>query len=269
MKISFSNYAKLASFALKKGKVLEFVDLKIQKDGDKKKRRRKQEYLANEISSEQALKTIFPNKTIDIEIFSELEKHIDIFIESKINEKYPSVNNPYHVKFGLTKNISRMLFYLCRFFQPELVVETGIANGFSSSYFLLGLNHANKGELISIDYLFLPWHTKEKVGLAIPKPLRKRHTIILGKSMPELSKLISKTKSFDIFMHDSSHTYKHMMEEYQMVWPHLKIGGFLLSDDVSQNDAFLDFSDQVGENPIIVRKDDRGHFGIIKKQNNQ
>jgi len=56
-----------------------------------------------------------------------------------------------------------------------------------------------------------------------------------------------------------------MMEEYQIVWPHLNNGDFLPSDDVSQNDAFLEFSDKVGKQPIIVRKDQSGHFGIIKK----
>jgi len=32
-----------------------------------------------------------------------------------------------------------------------------------------------------------------------------------------------------------------------------------------QNDAFLEFSDNVGKQPIIVRKDVEGHFGILKK----
>ena len=180
-------------------------------------------------------------------------------------KKYPSIENPYPIEFSLGKNVSRLLYFLVKFSQPDVVVETGVANGFSSSYILLAIDSLSKGRLISIDYLMMPWHTKEKVGQAIPEPLRKWHELIIGNSMTELRKLKNKTKHFDIFLHDSSHTYKHMMEEYQIAWPHLKNGGFLLSDDVSQNDAFLEFSDNVGKPPIIVRKDVEGHFGILKK----
>ena len=201
----------------------------------------------------------------DSKIFVELESHLNNFMNSKKDLQYPFIDNPYPIEFGLGKNVGRLLYFLVKFSRPDIVVETGVANGFSSSYILLALDSLNKGKLISIDYLVMPWHTKQKVGQAIPKPLRKWHELIIGNSMTELEKLKNKTKYFDIFMHDSSHTYKHMMNEYQIVWPHLKNGGFLLSDDVSQNDAFLEFSDKVGKKAIIIRKDEREHFGIIKK----
>ncbi len=265
MRFTLSDYAKIAIYAIKNRKVSEFVDLKIQKDRDKKKNKRKAEYVYNEIYSEEALKKIFPNQTFVDKIFVELESHIESFINSKKDLKYPTIENPYQIEFGLGKNICRLLYFLVKFSQADVIVETGVANGFSSSYILLALDSLNKGKLISIDYLVMPWHAKEKVGQAIPEPLRKWHELIIGNSMTELEKLKNRTKYFDIFMHDSSHTYKHMMNEYQIVWLHLKNGGFLLSDDVSQNDAFLEFSYKVGKRAIIIRKDERGHFGIIRK----
>jgi len=264
IRLNLSDYAKIAIYAIKNHKVSEFVDLKLQKDRNKKSKR-KEDYIENEINADEALKEIFPNHTFDDKIFVELENHIENFKNLKKDLRYPSVENPYQIEFGLGKNICRLLYLLVKLSQPEIVVETGVANGFSSSYILLALDSLNKGKLISIDYLVMPWHTKEKVGQSIPKSLRKRHELIIGNSMIELAKLKNITKHFDIFMHDSSHTYKHMMKEYQIAWPHLKNGGFLISDDVSQNDAFLEFSDKVEKKSIIVRKDDGGHFGIIKK----
>jgi len=263
--MSLSSYAKLATYAIKNHKVTEFADLKLQKDGDKKKSIRKEEYMEKEVSAQEALKNIFPYETFDEKIFVELEKHIDNFVSLKKELKYPSNENPYPIKFGLGKNVCRLLYYLVKYSQPDIIVETGVANGFSSSYLLLALNSLNKGKLISIDYLVMPWHTREKVGQAIPDYLRKWHDLIIGNSMTELEKLKNSTKHFDIFIHDSSHTYKHMMNEYQIAWPHVNEGGFLLSDDVSQNDAFLEFADQVGREPIIIKKDDNSHFGIIIK----
>lgn len=266
MKQSLLTYIKIISFAIKKQRILEFIDLAWQKFTDRWKRHRRQEYTDNTITLEEALQRIFPNKiSFDNSIFSELEKHLDNFIKTKSAEKYPSTNNPYPVNFALNRDVCRFLFFLCRFLQPELVVETGVANGFSSSYILLSLDYENKGKLISIEYLIMPWHTKEKVGLAIPDQLKSRHTLIVEKSKPELRKLLRTMGSIDVFIHDSSHVYKHMMQEFRIAWPHMKNDGFLLSDDVFRNDAFLDFSDEVERKPIIVRKRGKNCFGIIQK----
>jgi len=265
MRMPLLSYAKIATYAIKNHKISEYVNLKLQKDENKKKNKRKAEYIENETTAENALAKIYPNHIIDDKTFVELENHIDSFINLKKELKYPSVENPYPIEFGLGKNVCRMLFYLVKCSQPDIIVETGVANGFSSSYMLLALDSLNKGKLISIDYLVMPWHTKEKVGQVIPETLRKWHELIIGNSMIELEKLKTSKKQFDIFMHDSSHTYQHMMKEYQMAWPHLKIGGFLLSDDVSQNDAFLEFAAQVSSDPIIIKKEKGDHFGILKK----
>lgn len=55
------------------------------------------------------------------------------------------------------------------------------------------------------------------------------------------------------------------MEEFQLTWPHISSGGFLISDDVSQNDAFLNFADQVKKKYIIIKKQNGNHYGIIQK----
>ena len=67
-------------------------------------------------------------------------------------------------------------------------------------------------------------------------------------------------------MHDSLHTYKYMMEEFQIAWPFIKKHGFLVSDDVSDNNAFLDFSETVRRKPIIIFDEiKKTYFGLIQK----
>ena len=156
MRLSLLDYAKIAIYAIKNRKVSEFVDLKIQKDRDKKKSKRKADYVQNEVNSEEALKKIVPNQTFVDKIFVELESHIESFINSKKDLKYPTIENPYQIEFGLGKNICRLLYFLVKFSQPDVIVETGVANGFSSSYILLALDSLNKGKLSSIDYLVTP-----------------------------------------------------------------------------------------------------------------
>jgi len=178
MRMPLLSYAKIATYAIKNHKISEYVNLKLQKDENKKKNKRKAEYIENETTAENALAKIYPNHIIDDKTFVELENHIDSFINLKKELKYPSVENPYPIEFGLGKNVCRMLFYLVKCSQPDIIVETGVANGFSSSYMLLALDSLNKGKLISIDYLVMPWHTKEKVGQVIPETLRKWHVLM-------------------------------------------------------------------------------------------
>jgi len=157
-----------------------------------------------------------------------------------------------------------LLYMLIRTLHAETVVETGVARGISSSFILKALDWNNSGKLFSIDL-----HCREgvavpvgkKLGWAIPEELKYRWNLLLGESMKVLPKLLSELRSIDIFFHDSRHTYKNMMNEYNIVWPYLRYGGLLLSDDATSNDAFLDFADRVKQKPIIMF----GRIGAIRK----
>ena len=47
-----------------------------------------------------------------------------------------------------------------------------------------------------------------------------------------------KTRTVDLFVHDSLHTRRNMRREFDTVWPCLRRGGVLLADDVERNRAF-------------------------------
>lgn len=55
---------------------------------------------------------------------------------------------------------------------------------------------------------------------------------------------------WDVSFQDSEHSRVHMLWEYGVVGPRLRPGGFLLSDDVPDNDAFVTFSRSVGTSPF-------------------
>jgi predicted O-methyltransferase YrrM len=48
-------------------------------------------------------------------------------------------------------------------------------------------------------------------------------------------------RSIDMFLHDSSHSYRHMLWEFRQFWPRLRDGGLLVSHDVQMNAAFPEF----------------------------
>ena len=156
-----------------------------------------------------------------------------------------------------------LLYALVRALKPYVVVETGVANGVSSSFILKALDRNSRGRLYSIDLHYREGESVpegRELGWVIPGELRYRWELRLGESTKVLPKLLRELKSIDIFFHDSRHTYKTMMREYRLAWPFLRDKGIIASHDVKSNDAFLDFCDSIGEKPIVV-----GNMGFVQK----
>lgn len=147
---------------------------------------------------------------------------------------------------------------LVRLTQPDVVVETGVCDGFSSRFLLLAMERNGRGTLHSID---LPSQDVELVpggarqtdrlpegrptGWLVPDNLRRRWHLHLGDTKELLPKLMRTLGTIDIFIHDSLHTYDHMLFEYGTAWPYLRGGGILLSDDTDWNEAFPEFATTV------------------------
>jgi predicted O-methyltransferase YrrM len=140
--------------------------------------------------------------------------------------------------YGIGNTLGLVLYIICRKKRPDIVVETGVASGVSSSHILGALEQNKQGQLYSID---LSEPQENQSGWLIPDYLRYRWHLIVGKSSEKLAPLLKKLSWIDIFLHDSDHSYQNMFREFQTVWPCLKGGGLLLSHNIDYNEAFSDF----------------------------
>ena len=144
------------------------------------------------------------------------------------------------------------LYALIRYLQPDVIVQTGVASGVSSSLMLLALKINNKGKLIDIDlpnrkkegYVYSDGtvdavYTPNKLdpGWLIPNDLRGRWNLLLGSS----SEILPKIERCDIFFHDSEHSYRNMTFEFEWAYSKLSGIGLLASDDINWNDSWKDF----------------------------
>lgn len=155
-----------------------------------------------------------------------------------------------------------MLYVVTRILRPRTFVETGVHNGMSSAFILLGMEHNGLGSLISIDMPpldqrildqgtnALPLH--KSPGWLIPERLRGRHDLRLGKAESLLPQVLEENANIDVFLHDSDHCYSHIMFELGAAWPFVTRGGWLIVDNVEQNSAFDDFARGVGATAFVV-----------------
>jgi len=156
----------------------------------------------------------------------------------------------------------RIQYAILRALRPQVVVETGVANGVSTAFLLHALHRNGAGTLHSIelgDARYLPAGTSP--GWLVPEGSRDRWKLHLGDARALLPSLLSELGTVDLFIHDSLHTYEHMMFEFQQAYPYLRAGGFLLADDALWNDSFRDFAGKIDSgNWAILRG-----VGVLKK----
>ena len=133
-----------------------------------------------------------------------------------------------------------------RALQPDLIVETGVASGVSTSHLLLALEKNQKGTLHSVeigDSTYLP--AGKEPGWIVPEWLKSRWQLHIGDVKAVLPGLLQDLGQVDIFIHDSLHTYEHMKYEFELAYPHVRRGGMIFADDALWNPSFPEFAQAV------------------------
>lgn len=159
-------------------------------------------------------------------------------------------------------------YLVCRAIMPELVLETGVNTGRSSLVILNALKENGKGRLVSID-LPSPDRTREQgggdvadkgPGQLVPETLRKGWDLRLGDARQLLPESLEELGSPDLFIHDSDHSYDHMLWELKTAAAVMKPGGLLMADDLQPvGDAFTAFSEVTAGSSYRV-----GRLGIFR-----
>lgn len=157
---------------------------------------------------------------------------------------------------GITKNDGTVLYGVARAVRPELVIETGVADGVSTAFLAAALIDNGSGTLFSLE--LPPEQVRSKplaedgsvytwaergVAHLVPPPMRERLAdrweIVLGDVRETLPALLGRLSGVDLFFHDDLHTPEHQLWQYGLVWPKVRPGGVLMSDDA--NYAWLEF----------------------------
>lgn len=175
-------------------------------------------------------------------------------IEKELQSKVSGVSGFESADFRSIEAFSlyrTLLYVIVRARRPQLIIETGVLHGFGSTFLLAALAENGSGRLVSIDLpsrdgslvyqgtFTLP--DERPAGWVIPDRLRERQHVMLGRSESLLPEAIAQFGAPDIFLHDSDHSYQHIMMEIAFAWAHME-GGVIIVDNVEQNRAFADFA---------------------------
>lgn len=131
------------------------------------------------------------------------------------------------------------LYGLTRWLRPMVLIESGGFMGMSSAFILKAL----ADEKLATSRLYSIELSEDcEQGVLIPEELRSSGGFVPMRGRTEdFLKGDELPRSIDMFLHDSSHSYQHMLWEFRQFWPRLRDGGLLVSHDVQMNAAFSEF----------------------------
>jgi|APSaa5957512535_1039671.scaffolds.fasta_scaffold03571_1 predicted O-methyltransferase YrrM len=256
----------------------------------------------NKVFAKNGIKLILKNPKLLRHIFSlNMEKMHFAYFENKLNlarEYYDKIKDvdasDRKVLLDALNKISKdilqkesltleseliIMYLLVRKLRPTVMIETGVQKGGTSLFILSAMADNQHGKLYSIELPFSEYVDDDgrvlketvppdTIGVFVPEKLRDRWELTLGDSKIELPRILDKLSEIDIFFHDSNHTYEHMIFEFEASWPYIKKNGIIISDDVSNNDAFAKFTKDRNVYYVTPSKtnEHNSDFGILFKQ---
>lgn len=162
------------------------------------------------------------------EAFSELEQD-ETFVR-QISKRYERVRPDSPIAFSIGR--FKVWYAIVRLLKPNVVLETGVHDGLSSTLILRAMSLNCRGCLLSIDLpsLDLPIHV-DGPGWLVPEELKSRWRLNIGDARLLLPRLSHEYAPIDVFIHDSDHSSEFQNFEYRTVRPFLSTTGLLLTDD--------------------------------------
>jgi len=136
----------------------------------------------------------------------------------------------------------RLLHFLVRHLRPAVVVETGVAAGFSSAAILQAMEANGSGHLWSSDFPYFRLdHPEQYIGVLVPPEERERWTLLTTGDRASLPVILAECGPIDLFHYDSDKSVEGRAFAARLVVPQMSPTGVIVFDDVQDNFHFRDF----------------------------
>ncbi len=194
-------------------------------------------------SSEDIIESIFQASPQELtSLKHEYDQLADI-----LKMRYHDLKMAFPINFAMGESSSFLIYAAVRIGKPEILVETGVANGQSTYFILNALKQNGSGHLTSFD-------VSQKAGILLSDSDREGWELVLLRKnyKAEFAGKIERLPLIDFFLHDSDHSYKWQKFEYTTIFQRLKENSIFMSDDIDSSYAFADFCGHNRIKPMIL-----------------
>jgi len=156
----------------------------------------------------------------------------------KLENLDASLNGPGHYP---------LLYFITRYRNPEVVVETGVAAGFSTRALLTALKLNGRGHLYSSDFPYFRLENPEKfIAVLVEEELKTNWNLYLEGDRKNLEKILNLVSKVDLFHYDSDKTHAGRAFAMSMMQHVLTDDSVIIMDDIQDNLFFHDYVKQQG-----------------------
>ena len=130
---------------------------------------------------------------------------------------------------------------MIRYYKPKIILETGVAYGFSSYAIFLALNKNKYGKLYSSDFPYFREKNPENlIGIVVPKKFKTNWNLYISGDKNNIKEIYRKTKEVNFVHYDSDKSYfgRHRFMKSIKKFKKLK---FLVMDDLHDNVFFYNY----------------------------
>ncbi len=140
-----------------------------------------------------------------------------------------------------------MLYFLTRMIKPPIVLETGVAAGYSSESFLSAITKNKKGKLFSSDFPYFRIENPEHyIGLLVDPKHREQWSLYIEGDQKNLKQILPQVKAIDLFHYDSDKRYRSKKRTYGLVKGKLSSEAHCVFDDIQDDSFFHDLASSEG-----------------------
>lgn len=201
------------------------------------------------------------NKTDLDDYLTNIDKKL--FVEAKninkilFNEAQKKINN-FNFKLGGAANCV-LLYFFTRYFKPDIIYETGVSYGYSSSIFLHAIKKNKIGLLYSSDLPYLKINNSQTaIGCLVVEELKKNWILKLNGDIQNAIEFNKTDKIIDLFHYDSDKSFLGKLITFNIIKKKLSNKCILIFDDI-QTDNFF---------PYLVKKNNFNFKVFFSKNDN-
>ena len=136
-----------------------------------------------------------------------------------------------------------LLYFWTRKIRPSLILESGVAAGWSSYAFLLAIKENGSGKLLSSDLPYFRIKNPQSfIGILVPKELRGLHwQLEIQGDDYNIPKLLSRESKLQMIHYDSDKRKSGRRKFLSRIQQNLDSDCILIMDDIQNNLAFKEY----------------------------
>lgn len=185
------------------------------------------------------------DKSIDMDLFLQEINH-GLYKEAKtlcveINNRAKVKLSQIPYKLGGGASLE-LLYFICRINKPKIILETGVAAGFSSSSILHAIRKNKEGKLYSSDFPYMKIPDPKKfIGVIVEDIDRPNWNLLLDGDRKNIPLILNKLNNIDVVHYDSDKSFRGRQFFMNIIQDKINENSVIIMDDIQNNSFFYEY----------------------------